>query len=114
MTVFRHSLVHEVIYRAAGIDRAHLKALGAGTFFYAVLEGVEGVGLLLRRHWAEYLTIVATGLLLPLEVFEILRKPRAVRVAVLLANLAILAYLTVKVVQGRKTRDKGAPPVSSR
>src|SRR5262245_50253299 len=52
-------LVHEVIYRVAGIDRAHLKAIGAGTLFYAVLELVEGVGLLLRRRWAEYLTIVA-------------------------------------------------------
>lgn len=30
-------LVHEAIYRAAGIDRAHLRALGAGTFFYAAL-----------------------------------------------------------------------------
>ena len=97
-------LVHEAIYRVAGIDRAHLKALGAGTFCYAGLEGLEGVGLLLRRRWAEYLTIVATGILLPLEVYEITRRPNAVRVTVLLVNLAILAYLIVKVVQGRKTR----------
>ena len=40
-------LIHEVVDRAAGIDREHLKLLGAGTFFYAVLEGLEGVGLLL-------------------------------------------------------------------
>lgn len=57
-------LVHEAVYRASGIERAHLKAIGAGTFFYAVLEGLEGVGLLLQKRWAEYLTVVATGLLL--------------------------------------------------
>ncbi|HMB02871.1 MAG TPA: DUF2127 domain-containing protein [Isosphaeraceae bacterium] len=97
-------LVHEAIYRLAGIDRAHLKAIGAGTFFYAFLETVEGVGLLLQRRWAEYLTIIATGLLLPLEVYEIARKANAVRVAVLLANLAILVYLILKLLQDRRAR----------
>ena len=73
--------------------------LGVGTFFYAGLEGLEGIGLLLRRRWAEYLTVVATGLLLPLEFYEIARKPTGLRVAVLLANLAVLAYLIVKLIQ---------------
>ena len=106
-------LVHEVVYRAAGIDRAHLKALGAGTFFYALLEGLEGVGLLLRRRWAEYLTVIATGLLLPLEVYEIARRPNALRVAVLLANLAILAYLIVKLIQGHQARGESSDVAAS-
>src|SRR4051812_36457867 len=97
--------VHEAIYRAAGIDRAHLEAIGVGTCFYAVLEGLEGVGLLLRRRWAEYLTVVATGLLLPLEVYEIARKPNLLRIAVLVANLGILMYLIVRLVQERRTPD---------
>jgi uncharacterized membrane protein (DUF2068 family) len=112
--------VHGVLYRAAGIDHAHLRALGAGTFFYAGLEGLEGVGLLLRRRWAEYLTVVATGLLLPLEVYEIVRKPTPVRILVLVANLAILAYLIYRLVQdhragaradeGRGPKAVGRPP----
>ncbi len=96
-------LVHEAIFQVSGIDRAHLKAIGAGTFFYALLEGVEGVGLILKRHWAEYLTIIATGLLLPLEVIELARKINAVRVAVLLANIAILVYLIVRLRRDQRT-----------
>jgi uncharacterized membrane protein (DUF2068 family) len=107
-------LVHEVVNRAAGIDRGHLKLLGAGTFFYAVLEGLEGVGLLLRRRWAEYLTVVATGLLMPLEVYEIAQKPNALRVAVLLANLAILIYLIAKLVQAHRARAGGSVLSASR
>jgi uncharacterized membrane protein (DUF2068 family) len=99
-------LVHEILYRAAGIDRAHLKVLGVGTFFYAGLEGLEGVGLLLHRRWAEYLTVVATGLLLPLEVYEIARKPTAVRILVLAANLAILAYLIDRLRQDHRTGSR--------
>lgn len=95
-------LVHGAIARLAGIDRAHLKAIGAGTFFYALLELVEGAGLLLQRRWAGYLTVIATGLLLPLEVYEIARKTNAVRMAVLLANLVILTYLIFKLRQERR------------
>ncbi len=100
-------LVHETIYRVAGIYRTHLKALGVGTFFYAALEGLEGVGLLLCRRWAEYLTVVATGLLVPLEVYEIARKPHAVRIAVLLVNLGILAYLIWRLWTDRRNRPVG-------
>jgi uncharacterized membrane protein (DUF2068 family) len=94
-------LVHEAISRVSGLDRAHLKAIGAGTFFYAVLEAVEGVGLSLQRHWAEYLTVIATALLLPPEIYEIARKATGLWIAVLLANLAILVYLIIKLWQDR-------------
>ena len=108
-------VVHELVYRVAGINQDHLKLLGAGTFFYAALEGLEGVGLLLRRRWAEYLTIIATGLLLPLEAYEILRRSSVVRVGVLVLNLAILAYLVVKLVRSRNAShdpatNSAAPP----
>jgi uncharacterized membrane protein (DUF2068 family) len=99
-------LIHEVVYRAAGIDQSHLKLLGAGTFFYAGLEGLEGIGLLLRRRWAEYLTVVATGLLMPPEMYEIVQKPSALRVAVLLANLGILVYLISKLVHAHRVRTR--------
>jgi uncharacterized membrane protein (DUF2068 family) len=97
-------LIQELVYRASGIDREHLTLLGAGTFFYAVLEGAEGIGLLLRRRWAEYLTVVATGLLMPLEVYEIAQKPNGLRVAVLVVNVAVLVYLIAKLVQTHRSR----------
>ena len=100
--------------RLAGLDRAHLKAIGAGTFFYAALHAVEGVGLLLRRHWAEYLTILATGLLLPVEIYEVARKVSALRVAVLAANVVIVAYLVVKVRQQRRAKAGTASGASER
>jgi uncharacterized membrane protein (DUF2068 family) len=95
-------LVHEVIHLVSGIDRSHLAALSAGTFFYAALHLIEGTGLLLRRRWAEYLTVVATGLLLPLEIYELVSKASLVRLGVLLVNMAIVAYLIFKLLQQRR------------
>jgi uncharacterized membrane protein (DUF2068 family) len=101
-------LVQEAAARLAGIDRRHLEALGAGTFFYALLHLIEGTGLLLRRRWAEYLTVVATGSLLPLELYEVARKPTAVRAGVLLVNLGILVYLIWRLWQDRRGPSRRA------
>ena len=50
-----------------------ISALGAG---YAALFLVEGTGLLFRKRWAEWLTIVATSSLMPIEVYELVKNLR--------------------------------------
>lgn len=45
----------------------HVTILAIGAILYALLEGTEGVGLAMRRRWAEYLTVIATGILIPYE-----------------------------------------------
>lgn len=89
-------LVHEILARVAGLTHAQLRALGVGTFFYAGLHLVEGSGLLLKRLWAGYLTVIASGTLLPLEVYEIARKSTPQRFLVLAVNVAIVVYLVIK------------------
>jgi hypothetical protein len=37
----------------------------------------EGVGLWLRKRWAEWLTVIATSLLVPLELYELVRRATA-------------------------------------
>jgi len=60
---------------------------------YAGFFLAEGTGLWLRKRWGEWLTVIITGSLLPVEVYEIYRHPRPVKVMVLVVNLAIVAYL---------------------
>jgi uncharacterized membrane protein (DUF2068 family) len=67
--------------------------LAMTAFGYAILMGTEGVGLYLRRPWARWFTIGATGSLIPVEVYEILREPHPVRVVVLVLNIAVVMYL---------------------
>src|SRR6266480_5068621 len=51
------------------LDDRRLKELSVGTFIYSAIFLTEGVGLALGKRWAEYLTIVTTASLLPLEVY---------------------------------------------
>ena len=68
-----------------------------GTFLYAGLFATEGLGLLLRKRWAEYFTIVTTSGLIPLEVFEIARHFTVAKLVVALVNVLIVWYLAVRV-----------------
>jgi uncharacterized membrane protein (DUF2068 family) len=72
---------------------AHKVELGSGAIVFAGFILVEAWGLWRRRRWAEVLTIVATSLLIPVEVFEICRHPTIGKVATLLANGLIVLYL---------------------
>lgn len=72
-----------------------LRAVGIALLAYAVLEGTEAVGLWLTKRWAEYLTFLATTLLLPLEIYEIVNRVSALKVIGFLINLAIVVYLVV-------------------
>ncbi len=75
------------------IDQRRLRAIGFGTFLYSALALTEGVGLLLAKVWAEYLTLVLTMSFLPWELYELARRPSWFRLWLLLINLAVLWYL---------------------
>jgi uncharacterized membrane protein (DUF2068 family) len=67
--------------------------LAFAAFAYGLLFTVEGIGLSRRAPWARWLTLVATTGLIPVELYEIARRPTLPRVLVLLVNLGVLVYL---------------------
>ena len=89
--------VHGILERVFRVTPKQLKELSLGTFFYAGLFATEGIGLLLRKRWAEYFTIVTTSGLIPLEVFELTRHFTVTKLAVTFVNVLIVLYLVVRV-----------------
>lgn len=89
---------------------AKVRAYGLIALGYGVLEAVEAYGLWNRRRWAEYLTVVATSLLFIPEIDEIAKKPSILKALGLLLNLAIVAYLIIRL----RRRRSGAGEVTSR
>lgn len=79
--------------RLVGLDPKTLRLLLITAVVYAVIEGVEAVGLWRGRRWAEYLTALATAGFLPLEVDELITKVSVGRIVALVVNLAVLVYL---------------------
>jgi uncharacterized membrane protein (DUF2068 family) len=75
------------------IDAHRLRQISVATFGYSALALTEGVGLLLEKVWAEYLTLILTISFLPWELYELVRRPDWFRLSLLLINLAVLWYL---------------------
>ena len=84
------------------LDDRKLRELSVGTFFYSALLLTEGTGLMLRKRWAEYFTIIATSSFLPLEIYELTRRVSAARIIVLLLNVAVVVYLVLNLLRNRK------------
>src|SRR6202162_1427833 len=81
--------VDAALGRASRLRPEQIEKLGLGSFLYAALFLAEGTGLWLEKRWGEWLTMIITSSLVPVEVFEIYRHPSSVKVAVLAINLAI-------------------------
>jgi uncharacterized membrane protein (DUF2068 family) len=84
------------------LDDRRLKELSIGTFIYSAIFLTEGAGLAFRKSWAEYLTIITTASLLPLEVYELVKHASVGKVLALVINLAVVVYLVLVIRQSRK------------
>jgi uncharacterized membrane protein (DUF2068 family) len=88
----QHGLLHDV-ERAFSLQSDTLKLVAAVFLVYAIVEGLEAYGLWRGRRWAEYLTLIVTASLLPLELYELSQRLSAFKLVTLAINLAVVAYL---------------------
>jgi uncharacterized membrane protein (DUF2068 family) len=85
--------MHLLLTKLSLVDDRRLKELSLGTFIYSAIFLTEGVGLALGKRWAEYLTIISTASLLPLEIYELAKHAGIGKVVALVINLAVVVYL---------------------
>ena len=81
------------IEAASHTNDSRLRSLAALAFLYATVRLIEAYGLWHMKVWAEWFAIIAGSLFLPVEIYEIFRRPTWMRAAVLATNLLIVAYL---------------------
>jgi Predicted membrane protein len=81
------------VQRILGLHGKTITVLAVTATVYAVVEGIEAVGLWRERRWAEYLTAIATAGFLPFEVHEMVARFTVVRVGAFVVNVALLVFL---------------------
>ena len=96
-----HEFLMRIAAKVTHLPPRQIEELAIAAFAYAALFIVEGTGLLMRRVWAEHVTIFATISFIPFEVYEVMKRVTATRVAFLLANIAIVIYLGWRRVESR-------------
>jgi uncharacterized membrane protein (DUF2068 family) len=92
LTTSKHGIVHDLQYLFA-VSIRNLYLAGAAIAAYALLEGIEAVGLWFAKRWAEYLTFVSTIVFIPIEIDELIKGVTALKVLAFIINVAIAVYL---------------------
>ena len=100
--------IRKLLEKLPLMDDRRLKQLSVGTFIYSAIFFTEGLGLAFRKRWAEYFTIITTASFLPIEIYELSRRPSIGKGFALLINLAVVAYLAREL---RRTRIRRGHPV---
>ena len=87
---------HGIIFdlrRLFAVRIQNLYLVGTAIAAYAVLEGVEAIGLWFAKRWAEYLTFVATIVFIPYEIDELIKGVTALKAIAFVINVAVAVYL---------------------
>src|SRR3954454_17928323 len=90
------SYVDAVLVKLSFLSKDKIDEFAIGSFVYSALLLIEGVGLCLRRRWAEFLTVGITASLLPFEFYELYQRVTATGVVVTVLNIAIVVYLIMR------------------
>jgi uncharacterized membrane protein (DUF2068 family) len=87
------------------VTDAQLWVLALSALLYAIVRFVEAYGLWLQRRWAEWFGLVAGGIYVPIEIFEVTRKAAWPRVTLLIVNVGIVVYLSLILYQSRQKSE---------
>ena len=98
--------INMLLEKVSLINDHRLKQISVAVFCYAGLDIVEGIGLILEKAWAEYLTLILTASFLPWELFEIFRHVTGFKIALILLNLLVLIYLVFHVQNRARERQR--------
>ena len=82
-----------VIQKVGGMNDTSIRHLSEFIFAYAAIYMTEGIGLLLRKRWAEWMTTIVTASFIPIELWHLWLHPSWGKVIVITLNVLILIYL---------------------
>lgn len=85
-----------------------LRLIAGLVVVYAVVRFLEAYGLWRSRRWAEWLAAVSGGIYIPFEIYELSRGVTAIKLAALLLNIAVVAYMCYALWRSRRRTARPA------
>src|SRR4051812_46813835 len=75
-----HDYVMRMAAKITHLPPKRITELAIGAFAYAAVFIAEGTGLVMRRVWAEWLTVVVTTSFIPFEIYETFKRATPIRI----------------------------------
>jgi uncharacterized membrane protein (DUF2068 family) len=113
-----HHTLSNLLGKLGSFNGGTARKLAVASLCYAAVFLVEGLGLLSKRRWAEWLTVGVTASFIPIEIYESVKHFGPGKIVALMLNVAILIYLVwrrveaARSVRGRLARAVGYKPAT--
>jgi uncharacterized membrane protein (DUF2068 family) len=92
-----NKLLDDLIDKLMTVTKRQLMVAGFVLLAYAGMFLIEGIGLLMLKYWAEWMTVITSAGLIPIELYEIFRRPTWLKILAVIVNVAVAVYLAVRV-----------------
>jgi uncharacterized membrane protein (DUF2068 family) len=89
-----------------------LWAVALDAILYAIIRFAEAIGLWMQLQWAKWFALLTGGIYIPIEVYEVLYGISWPKVAVLIVNVIIVAYLLFSVMRSEKVPKHKSDTIS--
>jgi uncharacterized membrane protein (DUF2068 family) len=93
----------ELLHYADLVEDTDRRTLAILAIAYVTVRFSEAYGLWHERIWGQWLAALSGALYVPFEAQHLIYRPTVASAAVLLANLAIVAYLALQLWRERRT-----------
>ncbi|MGA2441900.1 MAG: DUF2127 domain-containing protein, partial [Tepidisphaeraceae bacterium] len=67
--------VERLVERVQSVTERQLVVLAVVLLIYSAMFLIEGTGLMMMKHWAEWMTVITTSGLIPIELYEMIHRP---------------------------------------
>ena len=81
------------VERASKINESNIVIAIVIAFVYTIIRMIEAYGLWRLRTWAEWFAIISGSIYLPVELYEVIKKPDVLHFAIFFGNILIVLYL---------------------
>jgi len=88
------------------VTQGELRTISYLFFSYGELFAVEGIGLYLRKRWAEYMVVIVVSSLLPFEFYEICLSLAWWKLLLMAGNLLVVGFLCRRLELAETTNRK--------
>jgi uncharacterized membrane protein (DUF2068 family) len=107
---FFHLLQHAI----EGLTPRGLMLIAALVVAYAMIRFVEAAGLWLEKEWAEWFALITGALYMPIEVYELIRRPTPIKWTILSINVLIVLYVAWLLRDSHKRKKAGREELASK
>ena len=87
---------------ANNLSDGQLWALAALAIAYSMVRFAEAYGLWFARRWGEWIAALSGGIYVPVEIYELSRSVSTVKLAALILNTLVVAYMCFLLLRRRR------------